>query len=105
MGGLFGKKATPKSKYEIFPDQKHTKTLIWLHGIKSSAEEFLGVFGDPDRTPVDKHTKVILLNAGKKKISVAFGMRINAWFNIYDKLNQILIYPNSNDIYMTFLIL
>ena len=74
------------ARVNIFPAEEHKNTLIWLHGINGEAEEYESVFEYKDKTPVDKNTKVILLNAGIKSISIANGMKMNSWFDI-QKLN------------------
>ena len=71
------------AKITIESDEKHKRTLIWLHGINAYAEEFESIFDNQKLTPVDKNTKVILLNAGIKSTSVAYGMKMNSWFDIY----------------------
>ena len=82
MGVLFSSPSEGHAKIEIDPAGDHKRTLIWLHGIQAYAEEFEPIFDNPELTPVDINTKVILLNAGIKSISVAYGMKMNSWFNI-----------------------
>ena len=77
------------AKIVINPNDEHKRTLIWLHEINAYAEEFESIFENQKLTPVDKNTKVILLNAGIKSTSVAYGMKMNSWFDIYTKISKI----------------
>ena len=82
MGAFFSDPKIGTPKIQMYPEGEHTRTLIWLHGLSAYAEEFVDVFEDPELSPVDANTKVILLNAGIKRISAAFGMKMNSWFNV-----------------------
>ena len=85
MGSLLSNPVVGRAKIQLHPEGEHSRTLIWLHGFRAYAEEFVDVFEDSKLWPVDANTKVILLNAGMKKISIAYGMKMNSWFNIYKK--------------------
>ena len=86
MGGLFSSPSEGHVKIILHSNKEHKRTLIWLHGINAYAEEFESIFDNHKLTPIDKNTKVILLNAGIKSISVAYGMKMNSWFDIHNIL-------------------
>ena len=83
MGFTFSQPASDNPKIIVPSRKEHKKTLIWLHGVNAYAEEFLPIFNDPELSPVDDSTKVILLNAGLRQACVGFiKATVNSWFRV-----------------------
>eukprot|EP00331_Platyophrya_macrostoma_P023834 CAMPEP_0176441730 /NCGR_PEP_ID=MMETSP0127-20121128/21384_1 /TAXON_ID=938130 /ORGANISM="Platyophrya macrostoma, Strain WH" /LENGTH=236 /DNA_ID=CAMNT_0017826589 /DNA_START=8 /DNA_END=718 /DNA_ORIENTATION=+ len=62
---------------------KHTETLVFMHGLGDSAKGWFDVFYAKD-SPVLKTTKVVLLTAPTKAVTINFGMKMPSWFDIRD---------------------
>jgi len=52
----------------------HKKTVFWLHGLGDSANGVLPMFDNNIWNPFDKYTKMILLNAKERKVTLNGGM-------------------------------
>ena len=65
----------------LTPKGEHNRTLLWLHGLGDSAEGFVDVFKSKKVTPVDEKTKVILLTAPVRAVTLNFGMEMPCWFD------------------------
>ena len=49
---------------------KYKYCVIWLHGLKSSAEKSLEIFGNALKTPFDHSTtKLVMMNAPERKFT------------------------------------
>jgi phospholipase/carboxylesterase len=67
----------------LLPTQKHTYTLIWMHGLGDTADGiyivylfilgFLDIFTS-NMSPVSSTTKVVLLTAPVSKVTINMGM-------------------------------
>ncbi|KAL4512888.1 hypothetical protein ABPG72_017573 [Tetrahymena utriculariae] len=65
----------------LTPKSGHERTLIWLHGLGDSAEGFYDVFDSPvDPTP--EKTKIVLLTAPERPVTVNGGYVCNSWYDI-----------------------
>jgi predicted esterase len=62
------------------PPGDHTHTLIWLHGLGDTAMGFIDVFTSA-MSPVPKTTKVILLTAKNRPVTINGGASCNSWFD------------------------
>ena len=63
------------------PIDDHTETVIWMHGLGDTADGFLDIFST-DYNPFKKSTKVIMLTAPTRKVTIAMGSEITAWYDI-----------------------
>ena len=53
-----------------------------MHGLGDSAQGFLPVFADPRANPVTLDTKVVLLTAPSKPVTINGGMIMPSWYDI-----------------------
>jgi len=67
----------------IIPKATHTETLIWLHGLGDSAEGFFPVFSS-EMNPCLPTTKIVLLTAPIRKVTINMGMQFHSWYDIRD---------------------
>lgn len=74
------KKGSKGEHLYLIPKDKHTHTLIWMHGLGDTAQGYLDVF-TTNITPVPKTTKVILLTAPIRKVTINMGMEMTSWFD------------------------
>ncbi|CAI2380528.1 unnamed protein product [Moneuplotes crassus] len=70
----------------LIPEDEHTHTLIWLHGLGDTAMGFHDVFTDTKNSFVPETTKVVLLTAPNRAVTINMGMEMPAWFD-YLKLS------------------
>ena len=78
--------------YELFKDDKdylylepqadHKDTLIWTHGLGDSAMGFLDVFFTNQFKVVPSTTKVILMTAPTRPVTINNGMSMPSWYDI-----------------------
>ncbi|CAK94547.1 unnamed protein product (macronuclear) [Paramecium tetraurelia] len=62
------------------PKAAHKYSLIWMHGLGDTAYGFLDVF---QQFPVVKaETKVLLLQAPQRAVTINMGMKFSSWFDI-----------------------
>jgi len=66
----------------LTPTASHVNTLIWMHGLGDSAEGFLDVFTDPAINPVTNDTKVVLLTADSRPVTINAGMIMPSWYDM-----------------------
>ncbi len=64
------------------PTTSHLNTIIWMHGLGDSAEGFLDVFTDPSINPVTPDTKVVLLTAPSRPVTINAGMIMPSWYDM-----------------------
>lgn len=57
--------------------------VIWMHGLGADAHDFVGII-EQLNLPTNHGVRFIFPNAPFKKITVNQGMRMRAWFDIYD---------------------
>mmetsp|Transcript_13367 Transcript_13367/g.14993 ORF Transcript_13367/g.14993 Transcript_13367/m.14993 type:complete len:231 (-) Transcript_13367:21-713(-) len=69
----------------LSPVGSHTHTLIWCHGLGDTAAGFYDVFSNADNTIVHASTKVILLTAPTRAVTINMGMEMPAWYD-YKKI-------------------
>lgn len=60
----------------------HQNTIIWMHGLGDSAEGFLDVFNDQAVNPVTSDTKVVLLTAPSRPVTINSGMIMPSWYDM-----------------------
>ena len=65
----------------LTPLEKHTHTLIWMHGLGDTAEGYFDMFENLQQSPCPKTTKIVLLTAPVRKVTVNFGMQMTSWFD------------------------
>jgi len=63
------------------PVKNHRNTLIWMHGLGDSAYGFLDVFYN-NKEICPKSTKIILLTAPYRPVTINGGMYSNSWYDI-----------------------
>ena len=56
-------------------------SLIWLHGLGDSSEGFFDYFLE-DNSPVYQGTRVLLLQAPDRPVTINGGMACNSWYDI-----------------------
>lgn len=61
----------------------HTETLIWLHGLGDTAEGFFPVFSGA-MNPCFSTTKIVLLTAPIRPVTINGGMKFHSWYDIRD---------------------
>lgn len=66
----------------LTPTSSHINTLIWLHGLGDSAEGFLDVFNEEAVNPVTNDTKVVLLTAESRSVTINAGMIMPSWYDM-----------------------
>ena len=64
------------------PTGTHQNTIIWMHGLGDSAEGFLDVFSDQAVNPVTSDTKVVLLTAPSRSVTINSGMIMPSWYDM-----------------------
>jgi hypothetical protein len=84
----FSQKIAPlpefKSVYDLVlvePKAKHTATLIYLHGLGDSGEGWESTFAQISRI-MFPFLKVILPSALKRPVSLNYGARMPAWYDL-----------------------
>lgn len=65
------------------PDVAADATVIWLHGLGADGSDFMGVV-DQLGLPAKHAVRFIFPNAPYKSITVNQGMKMRAWYDIYD---------------------
>ena len=58
-----------------------TNSLIWLHGLGDSSEGFFDYFLE-DNSPVYEGTRVLLLQAPNRPVTINGGAPCNSWYDI-----------------------
>ena len=80
----------------FIPKASHTETLIWLHGLGDSAEGFFPVFSS-EMNPCYATTKIVLLTAPMRPVTVNFGMKCHSWYDIRElKFDEASFNKNIN---------
>jgi phospholipase/carboxylesterase len=65
------------------PKGEHTSTLLWLHGLGDTSQGFLDIFMDGDQfKTVNETTKVVLLQAPTRAVTLNNGMKMPSWYDI-----------------------
>ncbi|KAG5653555.1 hypothetical protein H0H81_012364 [Sphagnurus paluster] len=75
-----------KIPYELIvrePTEKHTATVIWLHGLGDSAEGMLPMVDVLRGFSGVEHVKIIMPTANRMAVIGAFGEVMNSWFNCF----------------------
>lgn len=81
FGGNGHYKVEKKAKdIYLIPKGSHTHTLIWMHGLGDSAEGYLDFFTDSS-SPTPATTKVVLLTAPTRAVTINMGMKMPSWFD------------------------
>ncbi len=62
--------------------QTPCSSLIWLHGLGDSADGFLDVFSTPELDPTLPTTRVVLITASDKPVTINGGMAMPSWYDI-----------------------
>lgn len=65
----------------LIPKEKHTHTLIWMHGLGDTADGYLDTFLNPDINPVTLTTKIVLLTAPIRSVTINMGQKMTSWFD------------------------
>lgn len=68
----------------FIPKEKHTHTMIWLPGMGDSAEESVGIFHNDLANLVTPSTKVVLLSAPERSMTINAGQAMSSWFDFQD---------------------
>jgi phospholipase/carboxylesterase len=58
-----------------------TSSLIWMHGLGDSSEGFFNYFLQDD-SPVYNGTRITLLQAPSKAVTINGGNKCNSWYDI-----------------------
>lgn len=66
----------------IEPEDEHTHTLIFLHGLGDKGQTFLHYFGH-DGSCYFSNLKVLLPTASRNKSTCNNGNFMNSWFDIF----------------------
>ncbi|CAD8129009.1 unnamed protein product [Paramecium sonneborni] len=64
----------------LFPKQDHKFSLIWMHGLGDTANGFLDMF--QQYSIVKQQTKIILLQAPNRPVTINNGKYCSSWFDI-----------------------
>ena len=64
----------------MIPQEEHTHSLVWLHGLGDSAYGFLDVFDEHKIAPAT--CKVILPTAPERAVTLNGGMKMTSWYDI-----------------------
>ena len=75
------KKVYDGKDIHLTPKSNHSETLIWLHGLGDSAEGFEPVFNSR-MNPCLPTTKIVLLTAPIRKVTINGGMSCTSWYDI-----------------------
>ena len=82
---------------EINPKSKAKTSVIWLHGLGADNTDFVDI-----AETLDLHnkfgTRIIFPNAPLKRVAIANGSVMRAWFNI-DELHEDSVYKYATDIH------
>ena len=71
-----------KTDHSILIAPKEPKnSLIWLHGLGDSSEGFFDFFLD-ENSPVYDGTRVLLLQAPFRPVTINGGLKANSWYDI-----------------------
>lgn len=68
----------------MIPKEKHTHTFIWLHGLGDTGSGYLDTFLDEKINPLTLTTKVILLTAPIRPVTINMGAKMTSWFDFKD---------------------
>ena len=66
------------------PEEQHTHTLIWLHGLGDSAYGFADVFLNDILDPTPLTWKIVLLTAHERPVTINWGFKSNSWYDILE---------------------
>lgn len=69
--------------YYLTPKTSHTETLIWLHGLGDTAQGFFPIFSS-NLNPCFPTTKIVLLTAPIRPVTINMGMSFHSWYDIRD---------------------
>lgn len=61
----------------------HKYTIVWLHGLGDTSEGFLDFFLSGSSV-VPPHTRVVLLTAPERRVTINMGMKSTSWYDILD---------------------
>lgn len=56
--------------------------IIQMHGLGDTAENYLYVFGQSKELLFSQNTKLILLQAPERKVTISFGQSTYSWYDI-----------------------
>ncbi|EGR33179.1 hypothetical protein IMG5_059930 [Ichthyophthirius multifiliis] len=65
--------------YYLIPKTSHTNTVIFLHGLGDCGQSYIDFFQESDI--VSATTKVVLITAPVRPVTINFGMQLNSWFD------------------------
>ena len=84
MKSAYGKTLykTEEEYLYVEPIEEHKHTLIWTHGLGDSAYGFVDLFFSPNLEVVPPTTKVVLLTAPNRAVTINGGMEMPSWFDI-----------------------
>mmetsp|Transcript_18310 Transcript_18310/g.2528 ORF Transcript_18310/g.2528 Transcript_18310/m.2528 type:complete len:97 (+) Transcript_18310:31-321(+) len=77
------KKGTKGEHIYLNPKGGHTHTLIFMHGLGDTAAGYLDIFTG-HMNPVSATTRVVLLTAPIRTVTVNMGMQMTSWFDFKD---------------------
>lgn len=67
----------------LSPKGAHTHTIIFLHGLGDTAKGFLDLFTEKSN-PATETTKIVLLTAPTRPVTINMGMKMPSWFDFKD---------------------
>jgi phospholipase/carboxylesterase len=67
----------------VEPSSKADAAVIWLHGLGADSSDFVGIV-DYLRLPPNHKVRFIFPNAPHRSITINNGMRMRAWYDIFD---------------------
>ena len=88
-------KVTPENHIIMDPTTEHKYSLIWLHGLGDSAHGFADVFAEPKIQMAPPHTKVVLLTAPVRPVTMNMGMSMTSWYDILDLVGNSSKFKNA----------
>eukprot|EP00008_Paramoeba_atlantica_P004222 CAMPEP_0201480116 /NCGR_PEP_ID=MMETSP0151_2-20130828/4670_1 /ASSEMBLY_ACC=CAM_ASM_000257 /TAXON_ID=200890 /ORGANISM="Paramoeba atlantica, Strain 621/1 / CCAP 1560/9" /LENGTH=238 /DNA_ID=CAMNT_0047861875 /DNA_START=179 /DNA_END=895 /DNA_ORIENTATION=- len=69
--------------YKVNPSSSHTATVIFFHGLGDTGAGWLDAIEMFSRTELGKYVKFVLPTAPTVPVTLNFGMRMPAWFDIF----------------------
>lgn len=74
---------TNREYYVSEPQSKADASIIWLHGLGASGDDFAGIVSELG-LPADHKVRFIFPNAPFMPITINQGMQMRAWYDIYN---------------------
>ena len=67
----------------IEPTEKHTHTVIWMHGLGASGNDFLDIIPELN-IPNVKNVLFLFPNAPVQPVTLNGGVAMRSWYDIYE---------------------